>query len=71
MAGILTSGQRMPASGGRDCRGLGEAVESRGAGPWGRWHSLVQGGSQDVFAIRRELHKGHRRVVVICNRQPG
>lgn len=27
---------------------------------------LVQGGGQDVFAVWRELHEGHRRVVVIC-----
>lgn len=27
---------------------------------------LVQGRSQDVLAIRRELHKGHGRVVIIC-----
>ena len=29
-------------------------------------HVLVQGRSQDVLAVGRELHKGHRGVVVIC-----
>lgn len=38
-----------------------------------RWHLLVQGRSQDVLAVGRELHKGHRRVVVICvgSTEPG
>lgn len=41
---------------------LGSALPGR----WGHERLLVQGRSQDVLAIRRELHKGHRRVVIIC-----
>lgn len=32
-------------------------------------HSLVQSCSQDVFAIWRELHEGHWRIVIIYTEQ--
>lgn len=37
----------------------------------GRRSLLVQGSSQDVLAIRRELDKGHGGVVVICTETEG
>lgn len=51
------------------CAGLGTCDAGR-KGPPGRSgrheRLLVQGRGQDVLAVRRELHKGHRGVVVIC-----
>lgn len=53
-------------------RGPGREGRSR-AGAWPHTHPgrarqrlLVQGGGQDVLAVRRELHEGHGGVVVIC-----
>lgn len=64
----LHAGCRVPA-GARPRAGLRTCGAGQ-KGPLGRSgrheRLLVQGRGQDVLAIRRELHKGHRGVVVIC-----
>lgn len=64
----LHAGCRVPA-GARPRAGLRTCGAGQ-KGPPGRSgrheRLLVQGRGQDVLAIRRELHKGHRGVVVIC-----
>ena len=69
------SGRRVPGAPAAQTgprRGPGREGRSQ-AGAWPHTHAgqarqrlLVQGGGQDVLAIRRELHKGHGGVVVIC-----
>lgn len=62
-----------PRWGNRGARSTARPTPSVGLGrrQVGRQSLLVQGGSQDVLAVRRELDEGHGGVVVICTGTEG